>query len=472
MANRKQSPAYTIFPTFATLLFAGNAWAMSEEWWVTNNGADSPSCGSKTKPCRSISQAIENASADDVIEVGAGRYGNVTGGGTFSGPGDEHSQLIAAAPSSEEFGQQMGCIVCITKPLQIYSLHGAAVTIVEGTPSSMYPATVLIASPKVVFGAPGAGFTVTGGNAIGVDVDQNFLVNRLGQNITIEGDVDLGDHTGFSFTGQEFTDRPCPVPQCQPTAQVLLANNEPDDNLGTGFAVAVRAFFGPGGVALRDNVARGAGTGFSVATGFQSEDGSARSAGNVSLVGNVAAHNGLGFSTNLSGLMQANTAVGNLQAGILVVPSGRATFRGNSSIGNGGPGVIVNFSADRFDNEVDDQSHAFQVFNQNNLYGNDRHRPPLLIALPNDSSGLGLDPGPSAHCGVLNVGAVAALMGPGAFGPIPTEKIPATGNYWGSLSGPSSTSVGDAAGGVCDQNGGVTVAKPFATVAFGITNGE
>jgi hypothetical protein len=46
---------------------------------VTNDGADSSSCGSQTAPCRSISQGIENASDGDTIYVGPGRYGNVIG---------------------------------------------------------------------------------------------------------------------------------------------------------------------------------------------------------------------------------------------------------------------------------------------------------------------------------------------------------------------------------------------------------
>lgn len=44
--------------------------------WVTNDGADSATCGSRPRPCRSISQAIENAADGDTIWVGAGHYGS------------------------------------------------------------------------------------------------------------------------------------------------------------------------------------------------------------------------------------------------------------------------------------------------------------------------------------------------------------------------------------------------------------
>jgi hypothetical protein len=74
---------------------------------VTNDGADSASCGAQTKPCRTISQAIENAADGDSIEVGAGIYGNVSGDPNFAGPGDEHPQM------------ELGCVVCITKGVNI-----------------------------------------------------------------------------------------------------------------------------------------------------------------------------------------------------------------------------------------------------------------------------------------------------------------------------------------------------------------
>jgi hypothetical protein len=95
----------------------------------------------------------------------------------------------------------------------------------------------------------------------------------------------------------------------------------------------------------------------------------------------------------------------------------------------------------------------------------------LGILQPNGGFPPGLNPGPGAHCGVLNVGKVAASPGqPGAEdGPPPIISQSAVNNFWGSANGPSPTGPGDAAGGACDQNGGVTVAKPFATVGFGIT---
>ncbi len=154
-----------------------------------------------------------------------------------------------------------------------------------------------------------------------------------------------------------------------------------------------------------------------------------------------------------------------------MIPGG--VFQGNSAIGNGGPGLIIQAASDVFDVDNSDPGDQIQVFNHNNFYGNDRNRPALLIHEPNGGGDPSLDPGPSAHCGVLNVGKVTTQ--PGGAGPTnggPTSVVvvqTATNNFWGSAKGPSATGPGDAAGGPCDQNGGVTITKPFATVDFPIT---
>jgi hypothetical protein len=80
------------------------------------------------------------------------------------------------------------------------------------------------------------------------------------------------------------------------------------------------------------------------------------------------------------------------------------------------------------------------------------------------------NPGPSANCGVLNLGALAVAVGPQAGGTPPPIALAGADNFWGSASGPKSHGEGDFVGGPCDQNGGSTIAKPFATTAFGITS--
>jgi hypothetical protein len=438
----------------AAIMIVGVASATSATLRVTNDGADSATCGAPTKPCRSISQAIENASDGDSIEVGAGHYGNVSGDSNFAGPGDEHPQ-----PDSR-------CIVCITKALSIFSLHGAAVTVIESIPSPNSISTVGILHDGVTFGQAGGGFTVTGGNVQGIVLDQNASGGEYGialqHTVTIAGNVDLGDAYGFEFNGAGFVDRPCPNPSCISTAQVIFSDNESINNGVSAFSVYVNTY--PAQITLQSNLARGAVTGFFVSPGGQDEAGDALGAGNVALVGNVSVHNGVGFFADAPGKMEANTASDNAQAGFLVVPGG-GQFKDNSAIGNAGPGAIVQFSTNLGDTQG---NHRFQTFTQNNFYGNDRNRPVLNIT-PGLFS-IGLNPGPSAHCGVLNMGAVAAVVGPNAGGTPPTISLAASGNFWGSAHGPAPTGVGDAVGGACDQNGGVTTAKSFATIPFAITS--
>jgi hypothetical protein len=71
--------------------------------WSTNDGVDSDSYGSNVNPCRSISQAVENASDGDTIWVGAGHCGDLGGDGKFDSPGSEHPQVADNG--------HIGCIV-------------------------------------------------------------------------------------------------------------------------------------------------------------------------------------------------------------------------------------------------------------------------------------------------------------------------------------------------------------------------
>jgi hypothetical protein len=433
--------------------------SVAATWWVANNGIDSSTCGaSGATPCRSISQGIQNATDGDTINVGAGLYGNVSGTGNFTGPGDEHAQITAVG----------GCVVCVTRAVRIVSVSGAAATVIAGVPGSPYTTNAQILHDGVTFGAPGAGFTLTGGNTNGLTIDQNnsgsdfFQPLLLQRNISVVGNVDQGDGSGFVFNGMQFTDRPCPEPECQAVAQILFADDEANGS-GTGFSVTVNQFFG-GPITFQGNFAHGGGTGFYVSPGAQTEVGEGFSAGTVALSNNVANNNGVGFLAVAPGAMLGNTAIGNAQAGFIVVPNS-GPFSGNSALGNRGPGAIVQFSIDGFDTQP---SNAFRIFSQNNFYGNDRNRPMIpLSTFPFSPHSYTLGP-PSAHCGVVNLGALALITGPQTGPPFPIT-LPADGNYWGSNSGPSATGDGDAAGGACDLNGGTTIAKPFASAQLAIT---
>src|SRR5579871_6754468 len=178
------------------VLITSNTFAAGTSLYVTNDGSDSGSCGSQQQPCRSISQAIENAVAGDTILVGAGRYGNISGNPSFGGPGDEHPRVTTV-------GQNDGCMICVDKAVAIYSLHGASVTVIAGLPGTPYGANVQLISDGVTFGAVGRGFTLTGGTGYGVFLDQGSQESALGliwkRNLTVAGNIDIGDSTGFAF---------------------------------------------------------------------------------------------------------------------------------------------------------------------------------------------------------------------------------------------------------------------------------
>ena len=454
--------------SLAVFVLSSTAHAAGRTLYVSNDGADSGGCGSQQVPCRSISQGIENAVDGDTIMVGAGRYGNISGSPTFGGPGDEHPQITGLGDERSD-----GCMICITKAVSIFSWHGASVTIIQGIPGTPYAANVQVVSDGVVFGGPGRGFTITGGTGYGVLLDNETQSNPLGltwkRTITVSGNVDIGDSTGFAFLGRDVTDRPCPVIQACSTGAIIFSGNQGIDNAGNAFNVTENAWSG-GAIQLQGNYARGAGTGFYAPGGIDSEGGGTSGSQHTSLTNNVATNNGLGFLIDAAfGGMQGNTAAGNAQAGFQIVP-GNAPFQNNTAVGNAGPGVIINFSTDGDDLT---SANRFSTFKQNDFFGNDRNRPPLSISFFSFGSG-SYNPGPSAHCGVLNLGGLSAVIGvsPVApFTPVPIT-LQANGNFWGTTHGPSATGAADAVGGACDQNGATTTAKTFATVGYAITTAQ
>ncbi len=445
----------------ALMCVAGLALQSAPSWaatlWTTNSGTDSTSCGSKSSPCRSISQSIANATDGDTIWVGPGRYGDVNGDGTFTGPGDEQPM-----PSAGEW-DGTGCIVCVTKRLHIYSLQGAAVTLIQGKSQPFYAsssaANVMILHDGGDFGSAGHGFTITGGNVYGLEVQ--IPDEQIGQstpaNMTVVGNVDLGDGTGFYYYGRNYLLRGCPIGDCLFVARLLIQDNRAVNNL-IGFNLVPNIWTGPGQVIVRDNEASGGGTCFSGFPGFQGEPGEYFS-GNMQFVNNVASNCGVGFYADQFVTMEYNTAIGNSQIGFLLTPYPGALFTNNSALGNAGPGVVINYSPDAF---TVWNGQGFARFDQNTFAGNDRSRPALPYGSPAGGGGWTYDAGPSAHCGVLNLGALTSVT---LQPPLQAIQLAAGNNYWGSAKGPSASGSGDDAGGVCDQNASTTMTRPYLTTA-------
>ena len=438
---------------------------------VAAYGSDSPTCGLQS-PCRSISQAMENAASGDTIYVGPGHYGDVNGDGNFAGPGDEKPDPNAG----QSIPQAAGCIVCVTKPLHIYSLQGAATTVISSVPQAHahYGSTVMIETDGVDFGAAGHGFTITGGSNNGVAIIMTGV--PVLHDMSMQGNVDLGDATGFAFYGYPYSLAEVPCAQgpgggtadCRFTARVLVADNQAINNqIGIKIETNQCCIFGGGQIIVKDNAALGTGIGFSLTPGGgYGQSKIAYSAGNVQVISNVATNGGSGFVAIFSGEFNDNSALNNSGAGFELIPGG-AAFYNNSAIGNGGPGVIIHYEF-----SVPGSEYPFQVtlnmftpFAGNNFIGNDRNRPAYSFG-PS-----GINPGPSAHCGVLS--GIFLPAGFPVYPPIPPViQLAAAGNYWGSADGPSSAGPGDTVGGACAQLNTSTLATPFAKTPFPVGSNQ
>jgi hypothetical protein len=140
---------------------------------VSNLGVDSSSCGNSNNPCRSISQAIDNAKAGDTIEVGPGRYGDLNGNGGLSDRGDE-------------FGKGFG-LINVDKPLTIISSGGPLMTVLDA--GGVRLITVFIDANNVVFGQPKHGFLIVGAKT-------NGLSTATISNVTVAGNTALANGQG------------------------------------------------------------------------------------------------------------------------------------------------------------------------------------------------------------------------------------------------------------------------------------
>jgi hypothetical protein len=284
--------------------------------YVAANGVDSATCGDTAAPCRTIAQALAKVSSGGSIAVRPGVYGDVNGDAQLSGLGEEQGTDSA--------------VVAIALPVQLYSTHGAAVTIIK---SSFARSNVVeINSDNVSLGGRDAGFTFSGGGNAGL--------------------VAIGN--GISVVG-----------------------NAAIDNGGYGMGL-----FSSGMIQAINNVASGNGTQGFVANSFSS--------GSVTLKNNLAtANSGAGFQ--LSGADSRHTlsysVASNNSQGVVLTP-GPSRVVGNRLSGNiigvafeqgsmnpiaPGPMVsrndIVGSSAGAIGYFRFDGAPANEVIRENNFYG-------------------------------------------------------------------------------------------------------
>jgi hypothetical protein len=145
--------ALAVIPLVASATGSASSWN-GRTWSVAANGLDAINCGTLAAPCRSITQAIANAADGDTILVRPGLYGDLNKDGVLGGPGEERGPSFFGA-------------VELNKRVRLLSTGGADVTTINPNGAGFISGIAIVAS-GAQFGERGAGFTVTGSNAHGI----------------------------------------------------------------------------------------------------------------------------------------------------------------------------------------------------------------------------------------------------------------------------------------------------------------
>jgi hypothetical protein len=299
--------------------------ALAATQWVANSGSDSTVCGDYAAPCRSISQAVENASAGDTIMVRAGRYGDLNKDHDFDDPGEEHPSTVNS------------CIVCILKPLRFFAESGPVTTVIDGGgPHPNFERVVSIGADNVVFGDDGRGFTITGGFiGLAVSSERSLANVRVAGNLAVNND----SYGFYTNTGAVRYERNTAVNShvgfaCLDLPRITLLtylNNIAYDNEIVGISACGSRAIVNGNVATRNR-----GDGFSIGVP------------NVTVENNTAANNtGSGFRFQASNPFPLED-----------VPTAVSSFRQNTSIGNEVAGLWAG------------RHVSFGALEHNNFFGN------------------------------------------------------------------------------------------------------
>lgn len=189
----------------AILLSTGSI-AAASTLYVANNGSDIFPCGAVTSACRSITFAIQQATAGDTILVKPGRYGDLDGDGALQSLGEETGSPIPTSQGA----------VYVDKQLTILSTAGAEATIIDIGGAKQ--AVVELAANGVRFGEKNQGFTLRGSQGYGLLSDGRngltiagniahdapffgFLVNATGPGTELRHNTAFGNGSGFYVTG-------------------------------------------------------------------------------------------------------------------------------------------------------------------------------------------------------------------------------------------------------------------------------
>lgn len=284
------------FPLLALAVVVLCPRAGATTWRVANNGVDSPTCGTTADPCRSITQAIANASDGDRIVVGPGTYGDLNSDGILgNSPGEENSGVI-------------GCMVCVNKSVTLISSDGAAETVIDARDVPNLSENVAITADNVKFGAAGQGFTVTNVLTLPDQENPTFGVTTSSDQVIIRGNRVMVEHSQGTITFIGISAANFPVND----NTVLIEGNQV---MGWEQGIAAAGV----NITVRQNTVQFNGLGLAIGPGTAK--------------GNVATDNFIGIQTyDITAIVKENAILGN-GTGILAPVNG--TIQNNNIFGNG-----------------------------------------------------------------------------------------------------------------------------------------
>lgn len=412
---------------------------------VSEMGVDGVACGPSETPCRTISQAITNAAAGDMISVGPGMYGSLNADADLSDPGEENSGMA-------------GIVIHINKALTLTPAAGGESVVISGAGLSP-TALVSIASNGVTFGKKGKGFDLQdSGGAIGVQVatgtsdvvvsgnsfassGTNLVLDGTGnrvQNNTFRGALSIlgSDHT-IQANQWDSASVNTVAGSGHTLAKNRLANSASFSFQSSSSDVSVKQNeasgngFEPFVIEGADHVfSKNTVTGRSAAAFFLTG-----TASNITLLANVARDNSFGFVFNAgsSFTVTGNIAAGNTNDGFtFLAPPTSIAMEKNLAIGNEGNGFYFSTPTQPImirNSAIRNRGYGINIngaatLHQNNIFGNGN--------------------GVTSQCGLVQNGSTLA---------------DATDNFWGDPAGPSAV---DPADNVCGNVGFVDATSPAA----------